>query len=123
MKQGKEYPAAELRDCYKKLLLNQFHDILPGSHINPVFCDAVRDYEDLEKRLDAIINDSDSVFFNPLNKKRREASFIPSENGAFVRRESGDTLPTLMQNPFLPYPYPHAPEKRTGLSLRPAAQA
>lgn len=86
MKQGKEYPAAELRDCYKKLLLNQFHDILPGSHINPVFCDAVRDYEDLEKRLDAIINDSDSVFFNPLNKKRREASFIPSENGAFVRR-------------------------------------
>lgn len=123
MKQGKEYPAAELRDCYKKLLLNQFHDILPGSHINPVFCDAVRDYEDLEKRLDAIINDSDSVFFNPLNKKRREASFIPSEMVRLYAGESGDTLPTLMQNPFLPYPYPHAPEKRTGLSLRPAAQA
>lgn len=48
MKNGMEYPAAELRDCYKKLLLNQFHDILPGSHINPVFCDAVRDYEELE---------------------------------------------------------------------------
>ena len=86
MKKGKEYPAKELRSCYKKLLLNQFHDILPGSHIQPVFCDAIQDYEALEQRLDAVIGSAGSLFFNTLNKKRRELSFIPSADGAFRRR-------------------------------------
>ena len=86
MKKGKEYPAKELRSCYKKLLLNQFHDILPGSHIQPVFCDAIQDYEALEQRLDAVIGSAGSLFFNTLNKKRRELSFIPSPDGAFRRR-------------------------------------
>ena len=34
---GSEYPARELRAAWKTLLINQFHDILPGSHIRPVY--------------------------------------------------------------------------------------
>ena len=37
---GFDYPGEKLKECYKKLLINQFHDILPGSHINPVYNDA-----------------------------------------------------------------------------------
>ena len=33
---------------YKKLLINQFHDILPGAHIHPVFQDAMADYREIE---------------------------------------------------------------------------
>ena len=37
------YPAAELEAAWKTLLLNQFHDILPGSSIDWVYEDAHRD--------------------------------------------------------------------------------
>ena len=37
------YPAGELEVAWKRLLLNQFHDILPGSSIDWVYEDATRD--------------------------------------------------------------------------------
>jgi alpha-mannosidase len=37
---GAEYPAQELDRLWKILLLNQFHDILPGSSISEVYEDA-----------------------------------------------------------------------------------
>ena len=37
---GAEYPAPELERLWKVLLLNQFHDILPGSSISEVYTDA-----------------------------------------------------------------------------------
>ena len=42
-----EYPRAELDVLWKKLLLNQFHDILPGSSIDWVYDDAERDLSDV----------------------------------------------------------------------------
>ncbi|MDT8306400.1 MAG: alpha-mannosidase [Anaerolineae bacterium] len=39
------YPAGQLRDGWKLLLLNQFHDILPGSSIRQVYEDSREDYE------------------------------------------------------------------------------
>jgi alpha-mannosidase len=38
-----DYPSAELELAWQKLLLNQFHDILPGSSIDWVYEDANRD--------------------------------------------------------------------------------
>lgn len=86
MREGKTYPKEELKACYKMLLLNQFHDILPGSHINPVYEDAMRDYEELEKRLDAVIEEKGEVYFNTLNKKREEVTFIPDSDGPVERK-------------------------------------
>jgi alpha-mannosidase len=40
---GDEYPASELDAAWKKVLLNQFHDILPGSSIDWVYEEAHRD--------------------------------------------------------------------------------
>jgi alpha-mannosidase len=40
---GKDYDHKNLRNAWEKVLMNQFHDILPGSSINPVYKDA-REY-------------------------------------------------------------------------------
>jgi alpha-mannosidase len=41
------YPVGELEVAWKRLLLNQFHDILPGSSIDWVYEDAERDLEEV----------------------------------------------------------------------------
>lgn len=75
---------AELTDIYKKLLINQFHDILPGSHIHPVYEDAMADYDDINKRLDAIIG-TGSKYFNTLNFTRDALTFVPNKRGTATR--------------------------------------
>ena len=83
---GADYPAEELRACWKKLLLNQFHDILPGSHIHPVYEDAMADYADISARLDALLNrHAGEQYFNSLSFTRKELTFIPDENGPVTR--------------------------------------
>ena len=58
----KSYPAAELEAAWKLVLLNQFHDIIPGSSVHEVYEDSAVDYsrvlaagnEIVEKSLKAI---------------------------------------------------------------------
>lgn len=44
---GYAYPHKELDRLWKKLLTNQFHDIIPGSSINLVYQDSDVDYQDI----------------------------------------------------------------------------
>lgn len=81
---GDLYPAETLKDCWKKLLINQFHDILPGSHITPVYRDTMADYLEIEEKLDAIIG-SGEQYFNSLNFPRTQLTFIENENGDSTR--------------------------------------
>ena len=69
---------------YKKLLINQFHDILPGSHIHPVYEDAMADYKEIEAELDKIIG-TGSKYFNTLNFKRDALTFVPNRHGTATR--------------------------------------
>lgn len=85
MKNGGEYPAEKIRNIYKKLMINQFHDILPGSHITPVYRDAMADYAEMEKELAGIIGGG-SRYFNTLNFRRNNLTFIPDENGKIFRK-------------------------------------
>jgi len=79
---GIRYPKEVLTKCYKRLLINQFHDILPGSHINPVYKDAIKDYEWIDKKLDLILNvENTDKYFNSLNFKRTAVTFIEDEKG------------------------------------------
>lgn len=52
---GYEYPYDELDEIWKLVLLQQFHDILPGSSIAWVHRDAERNYAAIATRLEAII--------------------------------------------------------------------
>lgn len=51
------YPKKELSDGWRTILLNQFHDILPGSSIPEV-------YQESEKQYKAILNTADTVVKN-----------------------------------------------------------
>lgn len=50
VEQGDDYPHKELEALWKTLLLNQFHDILPGTSIREVYEDARADYRALFSR-------------------------------------------------------------------------
>lgn len=81
-----------IRNAYKKLLINQFHDILPGSHIHPVFTDAMADYREIEKELDEIIG-TGSKYFNTLNFRRESITFVPNKKGTATRKgEKGNWI-------------------------------
>ena len=48
------YPDEELLECWKTLLTDQFHDILPGSSIGWVYEDTARDYAEIRSTLEAL---------------------------------------------------------------------
>ncbi len=48
------YPRKELLECWKKLLTNQFHDIIPGSSITAVYKDAEKWYGEIETILEGL---------------------------------------------------------------------
>ena len=46
---GLEYPAGVIKRGWDIILLNQFHDIIPGSAIGPVYEQTDREYEEILK--------------------------------------------------------------------------
>lgn len=48
-------PIPSYRDCYEKLLINQFHDILPGTAIPEVHDRAIRELGEVRTRADALL--------------------------------------------------------------------
>ena len=51
---GGDYPSGDLTELWQTLLLNQFHDILPGSSIDWV-------YEDAERELAAVVDRANTI--------------------------------------------------------------
>ncbi|MDG6909018.1 MAG: alpha-mannosidase [Nitrososphaerota archaeon] len=43
--EGLPYPAGELNEAWERLLLNQFHDVLPGSSVPEVYADSQKDFD------------------------------------------------------------------------------
>ncbi|PKY21567.1 hypothetical protein RhiirB3_409571 [Rhizophagus irregularis] len=88
-----DYPKKELDKLWKYVLLNQFHDVLPGSSIEMVYDDANKFYEEvektgntlLEKALDKLFKISDSaesakkglLALNTLGWNRTEVVEVP----------------------------------------------
>jgi alpha-mannosidase len=68
---GGAYPRAELDRLWKLLLLQQFHDILPGSSIAEVYGDARRDLDEVEAGAHALCGDGDELV-NTIGFARRE---------------------------------------------------
>jgi len=55
---GKNYPAAELTEDWKKVLFNQFHDLAAGSGIGVIYRDAQKDYDVVRWSTDKISSDA-----------------------------------------------------------------
>jgi alpha-mannosidase len=52
------YPKTEIEEAWKKVLFNQFHDILPGSAIPEVYVDANQEWQEAEQTATEILNQS-----------------------------------------------------------------
>lgn len=62
---GHPYPHDLLDEAWRTILLNQFHDILPGSSINWVYEDAERDHRAVEDSLRALLAQAERLLGNP----------------------------------------------------------
>ncbi len=51
---GASYPTQELNDVWEIFLTTQFHDSLPGTHINPVLDDLLKELEQFRSRTSAL---------------------------------------------------------------------
>ncbi|WP_347003375.1 alpha-mannosidase [Enterocloster clostridioformis] len=79
-----EYPAKDLEKNWKLLLINQFHDILPGSSIKDVYEDSAVQNEEIIQSAGRIVNESQSAVLSVLeeeNKKECLAVFNPLSFG------------------------------------------
>jgi alpha-mannosidase len=55
---NQDYKIYDLHESWKKVLFNQFHDILPGSGIREIYIDAAQDYKKVQENGEYAINNS-----------------------------------------------------------------
>ena len=109
---GRPYPQADLTEAWKKVLFNQFHDIMAGSGIHALYVDAARDHAQVTREgghqlrlalaeLAAHARTTGPgvavVVFNPLSWARTgvvevEAQFDRPAGAVEVQAPSGDTM-------------------------------
>jgi len=99
---GKEYPDAELKECWETMLFVAFHDIITGCGIDDIYQELKEAFPSLEKELSRIINDSlgfistriDTrgeavVVFNPLTREVTNWCEVDLEPGKDWKKEPG----------------------------------
>ena len=108
----KNYPAEELDEAWKKLMINQFHDIIPGSSINLVYKNTHKEYEDIHKTCDNLLDKSASILFkkdknsftlvNSLSYHFKGVIKIPYQyKGYQIISDDKISLPTQQVNNYL----------------------
>lgn len=101
MLKGAEYPAARMDAAWKKLLLNHFHDILPGSSIARVYEDARRDHIWIQQEANAVKADAmaalaqgeGATVFNSLSFDRTGLVLLPDAFAEGAETEDGEAVP------------------------------
>ena len=78
---GKAFPKAALREGWETILVNQFHDIIPGSSIGEVYDQSDIDYAKVKAIGDTIVNEAQTAI----------ASKIASDKGYVVFNPNGFT--------------------------------
>ncbi len=96
------YPSEELDAMWKTVLLNQFHDILPGSAIHEVYEVTKKEYEQLalqteamsEERKKAIAGDGEAVtVFNTVGRTRDDVVCLGDFDAEALTDEEGRLYP------------------------------
>ncbi|MCU0476731.1 MAG: alpha-mannosidase, partial [Anaerolineae bacterium] len=89
------YPHAVLREAWKTVCLNQFHDIIPGSSIGAVYTESLAQYAEVRQQTEAVREAALRVvvaqvggawvLVNPTGFERTDVVFVPHALPALVR--------------------------------------
>ncbi len=100
------YPADALRKAWELVCLNQFHDIIPGSSIGPVYAESLAQYAEVRETAVTVRDAALSIIarklggnlliVNPTSFARNDLAFWPGQlaAGQRVQREDGTSVPT-----------------------------
>jgi len=75
---GKEYPQTEINDAWELVLLNQFHDIIPGSSIKEVYEDSDKHYAEIKAKGDKICGSVIETLSKGIDKSKGFAIYNPN---------------------------------------------
>ena len=78
LKHTGEYDKKTIDKTWKTVLLNQFHDVLPGSSIYPVYDDAFAMYETAQKDIKAVISDKIDELAQNIKGENKTVVFNPN---------------------------------------------
>ena len=102
---GYTYPKDDLSRAWELVLLNQFHDIIPGSSIGEVYTESLEQYEEVkqlgEALRDAALNviaekvGGEVVIVNPTSFARDDLALVTETSLGALRRADG--LPVVTQ--------------------------
>ncbi|KAF9113409.1 Glycoside hydrolase, 38 vacuolar alpha mannosidase [Mortierella sp. AM989] len=82
-----QYPKKELDALWKDLLLNQFHDVLPGSSIELANIDARAIYKDIEIKANKLLDDGLTALYQSSHQPGEDARFIAFNSLGWARSE------------------------------------
>jgi len=71
-----EYDGNSLETLWKLLLLNQFHDILPGSSIHSVYQDTYAQHDYIQEQLNKLLSIQLETILSYLNRERQKQSGV-----------------------------------------------
>jgi len=96
--QSYAYPAQAFTDAWRTVCFNQFHDILPGTSIAPVYAESQAQYAQLQAEVAALRDQAleviadqvgaDLLLVNPTSFARSDLAFIPGLSSARLLRDS-----------------------------------
>jgi len=84
---GRSGPAAYLERAWKLLLLDQFHDILPGTSIARVYRETAADYATISALAHSIIEPARQAVIERIDTSGAERPFIVFNTSGFARNE------------------------------------
>jgi len=82
------YPKAEIERLWKLVLLNQFHDIIPGSSVREVYEDSERDYAIVHERGGAALETALRALAGPLDSSDMERPIAIFHNATVTTEAS-----------------------------------
>ncbi|MBI4419171.1 MAG: alpha-mannosidase [Ignavibacteriales bacterium] len=86
---GRKYPEADLEKSWKRLLQNQFHDILAGTVIQDAAEEALKDFDRIRAVAESVVKSSATVLSRSVRRRAKEFHFsvfntLPWTRSAYV---------------------------------------
>jgi alpha-mannosidase len=95
------YPQATLNKAWELVCLNQFHDIIPGSSIGPVYVESQAQYVEIRQMVEGVIEETIAaltpasaygVIVNPTSFARNDVAFLAGAVDAASLAVNGRTI-------------------------------